>query len=135
MTMKAFMLLLSLALMLILFASPGAADDSSAGTGASPVLTDGTFTVIGFDDGRFIIKLEKDAVLSEVELSSGGERIKATSFSNLDASMQITSEGYLYESGRVACTVNLPDGFKPDKVSITGKNGSEPIEFDISSLQ
>ena len=97
-------------------------------------ITDGTFTVLSLEDGELIIRLEKSAMVNYVELASGDERIAAKTFSNLDASMQITGDGYVYNAGRVACYFELPAGFVPDTLYITGKTGSEPTVLDISAL-
>jgi hypothetical protein len=106
---------------------PKKASDSNA-------LSNGTFTVQSFKDGKLIIKLEKESYLTSVEISSGKKKIKAESFSNLDANMRMEADGYLFEVGRISCTFKLPNGYKPEKVYITSKKGDKPIEFDISGL-
>lgn len=100
----------------------------------APEITDGTFTVLSFDGTELIIRLEQSALINGVELSAGGEKLAAEGISNLDASMQITGDGYRFDAGRVSCTFELPAGFVPDTLYITGKSGSEPAVLDISAL-
>jgi hypothetical protein len=94
----------------------------------------GDITVIGFNDaGKFVFKLEKANLLTNVELVSGDTKIQAKSFSNVDDSASFTAEGLVFNPGRIECTVDVPADFKPDKVIITGKEDSTPLEIDIKS--
>lgn len=147
-------LLISLVILLVLFSGCGKAVGGSgrvetnpkptegAEETAQPVpevpeateITDGTFTVLSLEDGELIIRLESSAMVNYVELAAGDEKIAAKTFSNLDASMQISGDGYVYNAGRIACYFELPEGFVPDTLYITGKAGSEPAVLDISAL-
>lgn len=106
----------------------------TSGAAAAKTLTDGTFTVVSFEGNELIIKLEKDSILSAVELVGGGETVKPVGFSNLDDSMTMTADGCLYKAGRIKCTFNLPEGFKAEKLIVKGKQDSKPAEFDVSGL-